>query len=187
MGLDEWSMLLGDLGFTRELTSRKVNVMFAQSRMMVVHEGSSGGNEKASQKSQLTQLSYESFLEALVRLAVAKALPSDSEMRRHGFQFPGELFGAKLDLGVSAFRRWIEQLQQKQRRGLGDPIWRRLDVLILLMINIMQFGVEKTEGGAALLLRGSPDETLSLEEVKRYCNQPTPNVFETGPTGTAAE
>jgi len=163
-----------DLGFLHELSLRRVNLIFGQSRMLVISESST------KRSSQLTQLSFEGFLEAMVRLALIKALPSDKEMRRHGFQYPGELFGAQLDLGHVSFEIWLGQLQAKQRRGSGDPIWRRLDILILLIVNIMQFGVEKTEGGAALLLRGSPDEMLSLEEVRRYYRQPTPHVFESG-------
>lgn len=183
MGLDEWMDLMGDLGFVKELTPRKAYLVFAQSRMIVVDETGlmvKNGATVKNSRSQLTQLSYEGFLEAIVRVALIKGLPSDKEMRRQGFQYPGELFGAKLDLGLVAFNEWIEYCRLKNRRGHGDPIWRRLDMLLLLIVNVMQFGVEKTEGGAALLLRGSPDEMLSFEEVKRYAAHPTTHVFETG-------
>lgn len=127
----------------------------------------------------LTQLSYEGFLEAIVRLALVKALPTDKEMRRHGFEYPGEFVGALLDQGQPAYQGWLHSARLKQKRGLADPIWRRVDMLVLLIVSIMQFGVEKTKGGATLLLRGSPDEVLSLEEVKRFFKKPTPYVFET--------
>lgn len=186
MGVDEWMGLLRDLGLLKELGVRRAHLMFATSRMLVIHEdGTSEGTKEekrvaARAAQQRTQLPFEGFLEAVVRLALVKALPTDREMRKLGFQYPGELFGAKLDQGAMSYNAWIASLQQKQRRGLGDPIWRRVDLLVLLIVSIMQFGVERMEGGAALLLRGSPDEMLSLDEVKAYTRNPTPHVFETG-------
>jgi hypothetical protein len=64
------------------------------------------------------------------------------------------------------------------RKGQGDPIWRRVDMLCLLFVGVMQFGIEKSKKGALLLLRGSPDEVLTKEEVMRFWKSPTPLVFE---------
>jgi hypothetical protein len=50
-------------------------------------------------------------------------------------------------------------------------------MLVLLIVGIMQFGVEKTTRGATLLLRGSPNQMLSAEEVRRFFKKPTPYVF----------
>ena len=172
-----------------------------------------------------TQVTFEGFAEAIVRLAAVKALPTDKEMRNKGFQYPGEYMGAIMQQGSADFKKWLLDTQRNVRRGKTDPIFRRVDTFVLLMVSIVQcvvehahlhaharplscawhghehvyehahmawawawtwgvcvlrYGVEKTSGGATLLLRGSPDEIISYEECKRYYKQPTPHVFEVG-------
>ena len=100
-------------------------------------------------------------------------------MRKHGYEYPGEFIGALLDQGQATYQTWLHSARLKQKRGVADPIWRRVDAMVLLIVSIMQFGVEKTKGGASLLLRGHPDEVLTFEEVKRFFKKPTPFVFET--------
>ena len=150
----------------------QVYTCFLMSRMLAIDE--------TRQEGQLTQLTFEGFMEAIVRIAMIKALPTDREMQRRGFMLPGEYLGALLDQGSVFYEAWVLHAQKQQQRGRADPIWRRLDVLILVMVGVVQFGVEKQPGGASLLLRGSPDERLSLEEVKRYYQRPTRFVFEGG-------
>ena len=176
--------MISDLGLAKELTLRRVYLIFSQSRMLTVDEAS-----KRSQLGMLTQLSFEGFLEAIIRVAMVKvgmeahahlcvwecaclrpcgshlcacnpqagtrsepslkqclallacrtqALPTDREMRRYGFEYPGEFIGALLDQGSGAYNQWLHQAQLKQRRGGADPIWRRLDMFILLVVSIMQ-------------------------------------------------
>ena len=88
--------------------------------------------------------------------------------------------------GPPFFESWKTHAQLQQQKGRADPIWRRLDVLVLLIIGVVQFGVEKQPGGASVLLRGSPDEMLSLEEIKRYSKRPSRNVFDGGGESTSS-
>ena len=175
MSAEEWCNLLTNVGFVRELTYRKLFVAFAQSRMATIAEDS-----KKSQVGQLHQLTFEGFNEAIVRLATVKCLPTDKEMRKAGYFDPGEFIGALLEEGVPIYNAWVERASRAQSCGLGDPIWRRVDMLVLLLVSIVQYGVEKQPGGAKLLLRGSPDERISVDEVKKYRKKPTPYVFEAG-------
>eukprot|EP00322_Chrysochromulina_rotalis_P001063 CAMPEP_0115827542 /NCGR_PEP_ID=MMETSP0287-20121206/99_1 /TAXON_ID=412157 /ORGANISM="Chrysochromulina rotalis, Strain UIO044" /LENGTH=561 /DNA_ID=CAMNT_0003280705 /DNA_START=27 /DNA_END=1714 /DNA_ORIENTATION=+ len=174
MDVEEWTSLVTDLGFLKELTYRRVFIIYAHSRMLTIDENS----QKGQTTGQLHQLTFESFLEAIVRLAEAKALPSDREMKRSGFHYPGEFFGDLIDQGSALYYAWREKATRRLRAGKADPIWRRVDMLVLLMVSIVQYGVEKQPHGAKLLLRGSPDESIAFEEVRRFRRKPTPHVFE---------
>jgi len=178
LGADEWISLLRDVGIVKEIGFRRSYLIFVHSRMAVIDESTRKGQDTN------TQLPFEGFAEAIVRVAEIKALPSDREMRRTGYQVPGEFLGAMLGQGGAIFNEWLRKAQLMRQQNRVDPIWRRVDMLILLLVSIVQFGVEKLPGGASLLLRGSPDERLSYEEVKRFFKHPTPNVFETS-TGAA--
>ena len=65
MSCAQWMALMRDLGFTKECGVRQLFLVFAHSRMTVIQESKKSG--------QLTQLSYEGFLEAIVRLSLLKA------------------------------------------------------------------------------------------------------------------
>ena len=173
MSAQEFCNLLEEVGFLKELTYRRVFVIFAQSRMVAINEDS-----KRSQMGQLNQLTYEGFLEAVVRCALVKCLPTDKEMKKSEFFYPGQFLGSLLDQGVAVYNAWRDKAMRMQRAGVGDPIWRRLDTFILLIVSVMQYGVEKQPGGAKLLIRGSPDEILALKEVQCYHKKPTPYLFE---------
>ena len=164
--------LMNHIGIVKEVGVRNLYLIFAQSRMAVIQMT----NPKANQ--QLTQLTYESYLEAMVRLSLLKALPTDKELKKKCFSYPGEYIGAILNRGVSMLEAWIVTSKKAQAMGKADPSFRRVDMMILVIVSVMQFGVEVQPGGPSILLRGHPDEILSLEEVTRYWKKPTPSVFE---------
>ena len=65
-------------------TVRRARLVFLWSRMRVVNEASGGA------RLRVTHLLFEDFLEAIVRVALAKALPTDAEVRAEGCSDPGE-------------------------------------------------------------------------------------------------
>lgn len=170
MSTAQWMALMRDIGFTKECGVRQLYLVFAQSRMATIKESNLRG--------QINNLTYESFLEAIVRLAVLKALPTDKELKKNAFQYPGEYVGAILSRGLAVYEAWVVANRRAQLAGRSDPIFRRVDVLILLIISVMQYGVEQQPGGPSVLLRGHPDEILTLDEVNRYWKKPTRHVFE---------
>ena len=171
MSAAEWMALMRDIGLVKECGVRNLYLIFAHSRMACVDE--------SSKKSvQLMRLPFEGFLEAIVRLSFLKALPSDKEMKRKDFQFPGEYIGSLLDQGRPVYDAWVLFTKRAQGAGRGDPVFRRVDMLVLLIISVIHYGVELQPDGPSLLLRGSPDEKVTLREVKMYIKKPTRFVFE---------
>ena len=72
LGVSEWWALMRDLGLVKEISVRRTFHIFSHARCATIDEST-----RKSQIGQLTQLSYEGFLEAIVRLSMAKALPTD--------------------------------------------------------------------------------------------------------------
>ena len=76
LGYDEWTFLLRDFAFIGEdFTTRDATLCFVWSRMMVANPETVKGDIKAR------NLCFEDFLEAIVRTATLKALPTDEEIR----------------------------------------------------------------------------------------------------------
>ena len=63
MVYEEWTEMVDHVGWTLELTDRKVAQIFAWSRMLVVDEHSIIG------RGRQLRLTYDGFLEAMVRVA----------------------------------------------------------------------------------------------------------------------
>jgi hypothetical protein len=76
---------------------------------------------------------------------------------------------AKLHEGPDRLRAWAATARRSHEEGTSDPIWRRVDHLVLLIVHIMQSGV-RTKGD--VLLQRGPDEKLSLREVASFRRNP---------------
>ena len=171
MNYTEFSLLWEDLGFTKELSERRIALAFALSSMLVI-------DESAKKSLQLERLSFEGFLEAFVRIADIKLLPTEVEISDAGHRYPGEFLVSILDSGVERYRSWGVRARSMHKTGASDPICRRIRHLILLIAYTMQAGVESSAGGKTSASRRSPDETLSIREVDLFRSKPSP-----GPLG----
>jgi hypothetical protein len=108
---------------------------FVFSRLRVIDEESERGKPK------LSTLSFEDFLEALVRVATMKALPTYAELALLGARDAGTfLIGlrAKNPTGYAAFvkareRGWEDTLRQ--------PIQRCLEHLLSLLLRTIEYGL----------------------------------------------
>lgn len=174
MNYEEFAYIWDDLGFTRELTERRLSTIFALSRMLVIDEHAA----TSAKIPMLQRLPFEGFLEAMVRLADVKALPTVAEIESKGFVFPGEyLKSLRIEGGDETYRAWIAGAKKLHQNGQHDSLWQRLDTLILIIVFIVQSGVEASPGGADVLLRAAPDEKLSKREVGVYRKAPKPNML----------
>jgi len=75
LSLDEWRVFMRGLGLINvDVSERDVNLAFSWSRMCVGDSKTPAGSKKDS------ALPFEGFLEAICRMAMMKALPTDDEI-----------------------------------------------------------------------------------------------------------
>jgi len=140
MRLDVWMRLLDGLKFlgNGDVTERHGAVCFAWSRLCVV-DGRTGPGRLRE-----THLSFEDFLEALCRLCIIKALPTDAEIEAAGCGGDAGLFMVRLAAGkiagvkhatfVATHRgEWGDLIP---RNGEGND--RRLEKLIHVMLRMVE-------------------------------------------------
>jgi len=143
--------------FDEFLAQRDGLLIFSWSRMRVANESA------LRSRVQLMHLTFEDFLEALVRLAAAKALPTDAEVKHAGCKDGGS-FLLKLKADPDAFKEF--QLQWSKTGPLPDrhlemrqPIWRAVDHLLHFMVR----AVERTAAS-----KGGKDLVVTKVEAKKF-------------------
>jgi len=147
IGYDEWQEMLDRLGWVdSQFGERDCSLCFILSRMRAVRESHLNGRAK------VLQLSFEDFLEALVRVAVKKALPTDEEVRQSGLSDGGELI---LSLQIEP-ALWSAFLASHDA-PLNQPAHRAIAHLLSLMM--------RQVGGRS---RGADDLKLTAAEVSAF-------------------
>jgi hypothetical protein len=145
LGMDEWFELLEDLGWLdAQFGERLAGLCFVFSRLRVCVEAELKGRIK------MLQLSYEDWLEALVRVAASKALPTDAECENANVVDGGEFmimlqtqgysaFFSRVDLTLcSSFRLMMDEDAGPLWGGLArQPAHRALEHLLTWMVRQM--------------------------------------------------
>ena len=85
LGFDQWKTFTKDFSLVEEdFTAREVALTFVWSRMRVIEE------ENLEGKTKNIQLSFEDFVEAIIRVATLKAFPLDEEIFDYDCEDAGE-------------------------------------------------------------------------------------------------
>lgn len=127
LGIEEYRDLMLDLGFIdSQFAERDATWCFVMSRMRTVSEAELKGRIK------LLQLQFEDFLEALVRIASLKALPTDEEVRREGCVDAGHLILSFEALPPQRLIDFLESHDVPRGQPL-QPIHRAVEQLVTLI------------------------------------------------------
>ena len=79
--------------------------------------------------------------------------------------------------GMECYRGWANETRRVHEAGNSDPIWLRVHNFVMIIVFIMQSGVEASQGNTSVALRGATDEKLSSREVNIYRRAPRPNLL----------
>ena len=169
MCFDDWMLLLKHLHFFDEaFQQREGTLAFVFSRMRVIDEESERGKKK------MTALSFEDFLEALVRCATMKALPTKAELLVAGAHDAG-LFLVELRANPQAYNTFVEARERAYEAPLRQPIERCVEHLISLVIRTVETSIkDKPE---------DYDFRISKNEIIRFYRQGGARIVDTGNTG----
>ena len=156
LAVDDWNLLLRHLEFFDEAFQQREGVLcFVFSRLRVIDEESERGKRK------LRHLSFEDFLEGLVRASTMKALPTTSELLRANVSDAG-LFLVELRGNPAAYATFVEARERAWDAPLQQPIERCVEHLVSLIIRT----VDASIGRASHEARG-----ISKSEVMRFHRQ----------------
>ena len=139
----EWTRLTKDLRLVSpQFTSRHATLCFVWSRMRVVDEA------KASSRARMVHLTFEDFLEALVRVACMKSFPTDRQIEQAGCADAGH-FLLQLQCYPSLHAEFVAEHAQHWYSEPRQPACRCVDHLIALIIRTVE---GSTEGSNNLIL-----------------------------------
>ncbi len=146
MSFEEWMDFVFALDLIDdEFTIRDATTCFVNARMRVIDEYAKGSMIKVK------NLSFEDFLEALVRVATMKALPTEEEVADAGCDDAGGFF-LKLKAAFK-YDSFVRQNPQEWDQPLRQPIHKCVDALITIIIRHIE---DETRG----------EDNLSLTEAE---------------------
>lgn len=155
MSYDDWLLLLKHLCFFDEAFQQREGVLcFVFSRLRVVDEESERG------KRRLNSLSFEDFLEAVVRVATMKALPTNAELAILGARDAGT-FLIQLRANPAGYTAFVKARERGWEDPLRQPIRRCVEHLLSLIIRTIETGLSESAG----------DMVLKRSELVRFHSQ----------------
>jgi hypothetical protein len=158
LSLVDWKTFARRLGLIdSDLTDRDAAICFVNSRMAVIDGESERGKAKEN------HLPYEGFLECLCRVAILKALPTDSELEKEECVDAG-LFMLRLRSNQQKHRTYLETNATGWNSTPRQPHWRCLHHLLACMIRTIEDHVDSGKGGKG----HASDMAVTKEEMKSW-------------------
>jgi hypothetical protein len=121
------------------------------SRMDVVDDG------REASHARMHSLTFEDFLEALVRAATMKSLPLDEEIEAAGCSNGGQYL-LELQQRPALYKVFLESHRQRWDQEPLQPTWRALDHLLALVVRVIEGSTSK----------GKMDGKVSKDEALRF-------------------
>ena len=163
MSYAEWKNFILDLELydAVDFTAREASLTFAWSRLREIDE------RPTKAKSRMMQLSFEEFLEGLVRIASFKVIPLDEEVDEAGCEDAGELMAHLLDQPKAERDARLHAQLCDWDEPLLQPIFHLLEGLIQYLVRTVSGGEKKVTAGIARRFKEDWDQGPMREKRKR--------------------
>ena len=163
LGYDEWMNFVLDMDLydAIDFSAREASCAWSWSRLREIDE------RPVKAKIRYTQLCFEEFLEALVRLATFKVIPLDDEVDVAGCADAGELMLQWRDMPKTERDETLMQSVVDWDDHLNQPLFHLLEGLILYLVYIVAGkGATKITGKDAARYKQGMDANSGAEREK---------------------
>lgn len=156
LSLGEWKDFLRALDLMKaDITERDCTLCFSWSRMCVIDERTERGHVRES------SLPFEGFLEALCRLSVLKALPTDEEISAAGCDDAAAYLEQIRFENDEAFQELLKTRATEWGQEPAQPLSRCLAHLLSIIIFEIEHATQS----------GGGDKELSEKEVEKWARR----------------
>jgi hypothetical protein len=131
--------LIGD-----DLSMQDARLIFQWSRMRVVDE------DDATKRQRIENLTFWGFLEAMVRVAQSKALPTDEEVSERGYKDGGDFLIRMRKDHPSEYRAFVVKNNRQWYEQTRQPIAKKLSILLLLIMRTLSANLRKWEASGQM-------------------------------------
>ena len=161
MSIREWMAMISHLGFfeSGQLSYYEAKQIFTWARIRGIRDNSQASLIK------LRNLYFEDFMEAIIRLSMVVALPTDEDLSELGVTDAGEYLISLAKDSPSFYREYVKTRKGSWFGPPKQPIWRCIDHLILYCERLIEANS-----------RGDKDLTVSEQEVRQFARSRTKGV-----------
>ena len=140
MSPGEWVTLCRDLSLLDDdLSMDTARLIFMWSRMRVIDE------DDLKNRARIENLTFWGFLEAIIRVAHSKALPTDDEVAESGYADGGDfLIGLRRD-DPTAFRAFVRRNRRQWWEPTRQPIDKKLSIILQLIVRTLAERITRWE------------------------------------------
>lgn len=143
MNADEWVTMVRGLGLLGDdVSMENAQSFFLWSRMLVIDE------DNPAERVKMFNLSFEDFLECMVRLAHEMALPTDEEISERGSQDAGYFFADLKAKDVTDYHEFVAEKKGGWDKPLRQPIDRALHHMMSVIMMEMGMKVKRIDAPA---------------------------------------
>ena len=149
----QWTCLCRDLNLLGEdLSIDDARLLFVWSRMREIDE------DDLERRQQVENLPFWGFLEAIVRVAQSKALPTDEEVAAEGVEDGGDFLLSLQRSDPSRHKAYVRKHKREWWQLTRQPVAKKLAVLLSLIMRTLVHNLDRWER----------DGTFALERERAF-------------------
>lgn len=163
----EWKRLVKDLRLLDvDFTSREQDLAFTWSRMRIVND------ENVESKKKIHQISFEDFLEVIVRCSIFKTLPTDEQIYAAGFEDAGDFILTLRDDQPADYAEWLSRNARDWQTPPNQAAFRLVEHMCSLITRTILQKITDTEDSSKAFADAENLTVENIELFQKVCLRP---------------